>query len=109
MSKRQWGHGYHIGKHEILARLGLSDDVIRKIDDLKRRVEYHEDHFDSFDCDFSELQLRLGQLDLQALVYGTPSCQETLDACGREIARLSLPGSGLTDSTGLVQGAGPTA
>jgi hypothetical protein len=64
---------YHSGQHEILARLGLTDDVMQKIADLRRRVECHEDHFDSFDCDFAELQLRLGDLDLMALVYGTPS------------------------------------
>ncbi len=73
MSRSQWEEGYRAGQHDILARLGLPDDVIQKIDDLRQRVERHEDNFDSFDCDFAELQLRLGGLNLRALVYGTPS------------------------------------
>ena len=73
MSGSQWEQGYQAGQHDILARLGLPDDVIQRIDDLRQRVARHEDHLDSFDCDFAELQLRLGGLNLTALVYGTPA------------------------------------
>ena len=76
MSKRQWGHGYHSGRKDILCELGISSDMVDRINYLKERVSKGHDNFDSFYNDYCEVEMYVSNqvgfdFDIRPLVYGT--------------------------------------